>query len=246
VNYNDHQSSLPNAGQPAAVGFSLGEMHRVPLVQQIAERLRALILDGTIPAGTPLHQEKVASELGVSRTPLREAFRILEQDGLVRVSSRTGTVEVIQLTLQDAAQLYQLREVIDALAARLAAGQPLSPGLERELRQYAERMTHAVQPFDTREFLSAHTAFHLGVVQASGNTWMGQLDHVIRISSHMLHPVLRTKAERMAASASEHMAILNAIVAGQSELAEQLAREHIDRARSFWVAGQQGVLNAPI
>src|SRR5215212_4073666 len=110
---------------PENGGLRLGEMRRVPLVQQIAEQLRALIIDGTIPPGTPLLQEKVAAELGVSRTPLREAFRILEQDGLVRVSRTTGTVEVIQLTPLDAAQLYQLREVIDGLAARLAASRHL-------------------------------------------------------------------------------------------------------------------------
>jgi GntR family transcriptional regulator of vanillate catabolism len=215
--------------------LKLDEVKRAPLVQQIAEQLRALIIDGTIPPGTPLLQEKVAAELRVSRTPLREALRILEQDGLVRVARATGTVEVVRLTPEDVNHLYQLREVIDGLAARLAASQPMRPELQDELRQLADRIVWSVNPFNTREFLEVHTAFHLGVVAASRNTWMSQVDHLVRISSHMLYPVLRTGTERMAASAAEHVGILEAILDGQPELAEELARDHIRRARQFWL-----------
>lgn len=215
--------------------LKLGEVRRTPLVQQIAEQLRALIIDGTIPPGTPLLQEKVAAELGVSRTPLREAFRILEQDGLVQVTRATGTAEVVRLTARDAAHLYELREVIDGLAARLAASQPLSAGIKRDLRKYADQILVSVHPFNTREFLQAHTAFHLGIVKASGNGWMSQVDHLVRISSHMLYPVLKTGEERMALSAEEHTSILNAILAGDPEGAETLARAHIRRASQFWL-----------
>jgi GntR family transcriptional regulator of vanillate catabolism len=215
--------------------MKLGEVLRVPLAHQIAERLRALIVDGTIEPGTPLLQEKVAAELGVSRTPLREAFRILEQDGLVRVAPRSGTVGVVRLTVDDATQLYQLREVIDGLSARLAAEHSLTSAQERQLKGYAQQIVRSVTPFNTSRFLHAHTAFHLGVANASGNQWMTQFDHLIRISSHMLYPILKSEPERMVASAAEHVAILDAIIAGDAERAEQLARSHVRLARSFWV-----------
>ena len=234
-------------GNAAPGRLALGEVWRVPLVRQVAERLRTLILDGTLQPGTPLLQEKVAAELGVSRTPLREAFRLLEQDGLVRVSPTTGTVQVIRLSPDDADQLYQLREVIDGLAARLAAERPLSVDQERALRDSVDRLVGAIRPFRTREFLEAHTAFHLGIATASGNAWLAQLEHLIRISSHMLYPILKNSGERMEASAAEHVAILDAIVAGDGDRAERLARDHIRQARAFWVpelGGQADTLSA--
>jgi GntR family transcriptional regulator of vanillate catabolism len=214
--------------------LKLGELQRTPLVTQIAERLRALIIDGTIPPGMPLHQAKVASQLGVSRTPLREALRILEQDGFVRIASATGTVEVVRLTAEDAVQLYELREVIDGLAARLAARRSLTAEAERELRQLVEQILRSVRPLDSRSFLQAHNAFHLAIMAASGNTWMSRVESIVRVSSHMLYSILQTGPERLLASADEHVAILDAIARGDEEGAEYLAREHIRRARAFW------------
>jgi GntR family transcriptional regulator of vanillate catabolism len=214
--------------------LKFGELQRTPLVMQVAERLRALIIDGTIPPGMPLHQVKVATQLGVSRTPLREALRILEQDGFVRIASATGTLEVVRLTAEDAVQLYELREVIDGLAARLAAHRSPSAEEERDLRQHAEQILRLVRPLDLRPFLKAHSAFHLGIIAASGNAWMSRVESIVRVSSHMLYSMLETGPERLLAAADEHVAILDAIARRDEDGAEYLAREHIRRARAFW------------
>src|ERR1700728_4434439 len=91
------------------------------MVDRITEDLRELILDNKIPPGGVLIQTEWAEKLQVSRTPLREAFRILEQDGLVQVSNGNRTIQVVRFSDGELRDLYQVREVIDGLAARLLA-----------------------------------------------------------------------------------------------------------------------------
>src|SRR6266545_3240375 len=107
---------------------------RTRLVDEVITHLRQLILDQELPPGTALLQTELAERLGVSRTPLREAFRILEREGLVKVANGNRTIEVARFGPVDLRELYEAREVIDGLAARLQARQGLTGGLDRELR----------------------------------------------------------------------------------------------------------------
>src|SRR5579862_4729146 len=99
---------------------------RTRLVDDVTDRLRSMIIDGTLAPGTTLLQIDLAERLGVSRTPLREAFRILEYEGFVRIANGNKTLEVVDLSDDDIIELYQFREVIDGLAARLAAKRGIS------------------------------------------------------------------------------------------------------------------------
>src|SRR5687767_3149270 len=82
--------------------------------------------------GTQLTQVALANQLGVSRTPLREALRLLESEGLIRTSSTNQSVEVVAMSICDLRQMYELREVLDGLAARLAAERGLGSELDAE------------------------------------------------------------------------------------------------------------------
>src|ERR1700704_527143 len=93
----------------------LQALDRVRLVDRIIEQLRDMILDGSLPPGTRLVQEKLAADLAVSRTPLREALRVLEQDGLVSLSASSSAAVVIELDEHDVRELYEIREVLDGL-----------------------------------------------------------------------------------------------------------------------------------
>src|SRR4051794_28051850 len=119
---------IPEEFMPADAHASIELLPRMPrLVDEVVSRLRDNIIDGTIPAGSRLPQVALAEQLGVSRTPLREALRVLESEGLLRTADNNRTVEVVQVTPDDLRDMYELREVIDGLAARLAAGKGLSP-----------------------------------------------------------------------------------------------------------------------
>src|SRR5690348_13675855 len=96
---------------------------RARIVEEVLHRLRDAILSNRIPPGERLVQTELAEYFGVSRTPLREALRLLQRDGLVRVADGNGTVEVVRLSREDMIELYAIREVIDGLAARTMAEQ---------------------------------------------------------------------------------------------------------------------------
>lgn len=206
------------------------------LVDQVTERLRDQILSGALSPGTRLLQERLAQQLDVSRTPLREALRMLEKDGLVRTVETSNTVEVVQLSRQDARELYEIRAVLDGLAARLAARRKLPSEDLASLHQAVDAMTDSSDPFDTHGFLDAHTTFHLSIAEQCGNQRLKQLSPIIRMSSQMLYPTLRSVPDRMVVSAHEHAEILAAIERGDPAEAEQVARRHIETALDFWLS----------
>ena len=118
-------ASIPAA--PGAVrGRTVGDDHPIALIQMnslpglVQRELERMILAGDLPAGSPLRETEVASMLGVSRGPVREAFRALEESGLVRLEKNRG-VFVRQIDIDEADQIFELRAVLDEFAGRRAA-----------------------------------------------------------------------------------------------------------------------------
>jgi DNA-binding GntR family transcriptional regulator len=171
---------MPSPAPSVAVSFP-----RVRLVDEITRHLRELIVTGQIPAGTQLLQTELAEQLGVSRTPLREAFRILENDGIIRTSNGNRTAEVVTIGAEQLREMYEVREVIDGLAARLVARSGLTEEAEKELRQLLRRMNASIKPFDPAARIESHAAFHSLIAEASGNR-----------SLQVFIPLIRVRARR--------------------------------------------------
>ena len=213
-------------------------MARTRLVDDVTEHLRQLILDGRLAPGTRLRQIELSEQLGVSRTPLREAFRVLEQDGLLQIANGNNTVEVIDFDDHEIVQLYQIREVLDGLAARLLAQRGLSADELAELRSYLEQMDRSRRPFDVTRYSPAHAAFHARLIELSGNSRLASYRDMIGMSFKL---VTRRILARMAQSSEElqrldeifevaqrqHTAILDAVAAGDPDEAERAARRHL-------------------
>jgi GntR family transcriptional regulator, vanillate catabolism transcriptional regulator len=208
------------------------------LADEVSHLLRDLILRGELAPGTPLLQVQLAERLGVSRTPLREAFRILERDGLLRISNGNKTVEVIELGRQHLIETYQVREVIDGLAARLAATNGISDRAAGRLEQAIVRMEAASRTtLDIADYGDAHVDFHLAVLDASDNSRLDDFAQLTRFSAHML--LTRYLQQTYGADADEivhqaictgnedHRAIFDAIREGDAKAAEQAATRHI-------------------
>src|SRR5437667_7461250 len=104
-------------GRLSEVTTTLNVLNRPRLVDDVVKVLREKIIRGELPAGTQLLQIDLANQLGVSRTPLREAFRILENDGYLKTSNNNRTVEVVTFTAAEMRDMYEIREAIDGLAA---------------------------------------------------------------------------------------------------------------------------------
>lgn len=206
---------------------------RTRLVDRITRQLRDLILDQEIEPGTTLLQTEWAERLNVSRTPLREAFRILEQDGLVRVANGNRTIEVTRYTPNELYNLYEVREVIDGLAARLLATRGLPEELDLDLRQLLDEMDEATEPFEPKKWFPAHTDFHLRVVEFCGNSRLKAQLNLIRSTCFSLHAQLtddlkpETRAQVLDITRDQHEAIYQAIRSGDEVRAEASARRHI-------------------
>ena len=207
---------------------------RTRLVDEVTVRLRNLILDGGLPPGKPLLQLDLCERLGVSRTPLREAFRILESEGLVRVSNGNKTLEVINLTVSEMLELYAVREVIDGLAARLAAQRGVPAARLEQLRQLLTIMRKEAGTASVSRAI-AHADFHAGLAEVSGNRHVVNQMPLIRLTAQMLSRRMQSLAEAAPGHSAEmleegeddHLAVLAAIEAGDGRLAETIARRHI-------------------
>jgi len=138
-----------------------------PTVREVAyRRLRQLILDGTLAPATRIFENELAEQLGISRTPLREALRQLETEGLITLSARRGAV-VSGLSAAEMQQDFLIRATLEGLAIRLAAPRLTAEDfaqLERELRRMEQALTRGQRAI----FLEHHRLFHMTLFEASG------------------------------------------------------------------------------
>lgn len=206
-------------------------LKRRRLVDDAVQRLRAAILKGRMADGARLRQSDLADQLGISRTPIREALVRLQQEGLVELLPGGG-VRVKVLDLDEAVELYDVREVLDGLGARLAAGRIDAPALARLDRALA-RQAVCVERGDAGPWFAAHVAFHEEIVRAAGNRQLARLSTVVRLSIRHFHPLLLRTEHRLEHAYAEHRAIYDAIRTHDAEGAERLARAHIASAKEI-------------
>lgn len=207
----------------------LPSVRRGRLVDEVAGVLRAAIARGELAPGQHLHQEALAERLGVSRTPLREALRKLEEEGLI-VLARGRGVEVRSPDLWEAVELYEVREMVDGLAASLCA-QRSSPEERAGLRAVHRQMHQGLANWDPHRWLIGNLAFHDAIVRAARNRVLAQSLHLVRLSAQTFYPTVLLQPQRAHAACEEHAAVLRAIEAGDPREAELAARHHIVAAR---------------
>jgi len=194
------------------------------LTDQVYQRLLDAICSGELAPSARLTQEELAASFNVSRQPVLQALRLLKRDGVVIDSGRRGLI-VAPVNPNLIGQLYQVRGVLDGLAARQSAlaGAKLDPSA-------IDRGRKAVAAGRIAAMIDADIAFHNLIYAASGNPLIGESAgrhwHHIR---RAMGAVLQTAGARDSVW-DEHRAILEAIDAGDAERAEQLARGHCETA----------------
>ena len=200
----------------------------VSLADQVFEKLENDIIMGIYPCGEVLTELKLVEQLGVSRTPIREAMRRLEQERLIKESGR-GSV-VLGITKTDLEDIMDIRIRIEGLAAYYAA-KNITPQQAEELKRSIELQEFYMQRQDVDQMRKMDDRFHEMMYELCGRS-------VIRDTLQPLHrKALRYRKKsiedtvRPALSVKEHKAIVDAIVAGDAELAEKLTTEHIVNAK---------------
>lgn len=193
--------------------------------EAVYDQLRRAILRDEIPAGVPISQVQLAQRLGVSQTPLREALRLLQREGLIHAEPNRR-VRVTGLSVADLDELYALRITMEAFAIRLSVPHLTAPDLERLDMLLAEMQT-ASEEEEYERFEVPHARFHQGLVAYAGERCTQM---VAQLSDHAerYRRAYTTQAPRAwSKGIEEHRAILAACKAGDGAVAaERLARHY--------------------
>ncbi len=203
-------------------------------VAVVHERLRSAILRGAIPAGAITSQASLAKDLDAGRTPLREALRMLQREGLV-VSEPNRRVRIAELSGDDAEELYIMRIALEAVAIRITVPTLTSDDFAA-LEGYMAQMDHYMRVDDRPGMRAPHHAFHHILVAAAGprvSEMIAQLfDHAERYRLHYGANDGGWDQRR-----AEHRAIIDAAAAGDPDLAALRISEHYARTASLVFAG---------
>lgn len=213
--------------------------------QAIIDALRDQVLDGKLAPGTRLHEEALAQSLGVSRTPIRDALRILANEELLIYSPNRGYV-VRRFWDQDVLDAYDVRGTLEGMACRVVAERDLTEAARGRLQDILRQSDAVVNgpawgSDEQAEWRRLNTAFHFTLIELSGNqlllTTSRQMRRIPRIYDRRLEPedaffqTIYTR-ERRQRSHSEHLEIFDAIARRQGTRAESLMREHVYRNRA--------------
>jgi DNA-binding GntR family transcriptional regulator len=203
------------------------------LIDRVYERLVEAIADGTLAPGQRIRQEELGRMLGVSRQPISHALQLLKQQKLVAENGRRGLI-VSSVDAASIRELYQVRTVLDALTARLAAERVAERKIDMPQRRAAQRALAAglaLRPdASVLTFIQADVAFHTALYRLSGNrviedTVAAQWPHLKRSMGAVLDD-----PEQRPLVWAEHSEILRLVLAGDAAGAECAARRHTDRA----------------
>jgi len=185
-----------------------------------------MILGGGVDPDTPLSERKLAETLAIGRTPVREALRDLARDGVVEVRPARGTF-VRQLSTRDVEEIYQVRQSLEGLAARLAAERGATPELSAYGRRFRE-MAADPDGFGVGEIQQLGADFHLEVFHAADNRQLLDIYQPIRLRFSAAMGLPRYYDEDWVKVAiTEHLGILDAIEAGDGDAAERRIRDHL-------------------
>jgi DNA-binding GntR family transcriptional regulator len=223
--------------RPAEIGpgrtrskSSVLPIRRTRLVDDVTSALRDLIARGELAPGQRLVQDQLAAELGISRTPLRDALQCLQHEGLVTYSQGRG-LEVRRMEPGALLSLFEVREVIDGLGARLAA-QRATPAELRQLSRIVDDTARAIANWDPRRWLTNNLSFHDGVIAAARNDALKQVISLLQQSERAFYPRVLLHRERAEIGLQHHRRILSALVEHDPDGAERVAREHIVAIRA--------------
>jgi DNA-binding GntR family transcriptional regulator len=191
-----------------------------PITSAVHARLRDAILTLELAPGRKISQLELTRQLGVSRTPLREALRLLEREGLIAPSTPHGLVVIAPLSLDDLEDLYSLRVAGESLAMWLTV-----PILDADAVKVLAAELRAIERGDPELVRPAHRRFHAGLRAGAGQRMQRELGQLFE-HAERYQRALVTERKRRTRPQKEHRAILRACKEGDRALATQLLMQH--------------------
>lgn len=201
-----------------------------PLRKQVYEVLREAILTGKLKPGAKITEVKVAEELNVSRTPVREAIRMLELEELVAIVPQRGVFVSGIKSIKEINDIFQVRAELEGLATYLAA-KNISRQQLAQIDNYTDQLRECIAEDDLEGAVEIDIAFHQIIYEASDNKWLQKLldslfEQITRFRSQSLG-----QKGRMEEALTEHKELAEAFSDGDAEKARKIAKKHIEGAR---------------
>lgn len=237
-------SAVPAAAAAAQATIALLRAHS--LTSAVHAEIERLILAGDLAPGAKLTEALLAERLGVSRGPIREAFRILEEAGLVRQEKNRGAF-VRSIPLDEAVEIYDLRAMLEESAGRQLA-ERITPEQLRTLRTMVEQMERLVREGHdssaSDQYHLLNLAFHEALVDGVGNRKLSTLYRRLVKELSLLRRANLAGGRQIPVSVSEHRAILKAIAAGDADGAGRALRAHVLESKERTLRNQGGLAPA--
>jgi phosphonate utilization transcriptional regulator len=218
------------APAPSPHGAALDLLREQSLTSLVQRELERQIESGELAPGSKLNEADVAADLRVSRGPVREAFRALQQVGLVRTEKNRG-VYVREISLPEASEIYEVRAALEAMIGRLAAKRA-QPEQVSGLRALVKRMQAAARARDPDAYFPLNLEFHDTLAQAAGNAaLLANYRRVIRELNLYRRATLARTVDNIPVATRDHDAIVNAVAKGDEKAAERLLYDHVIGSR---------------
>jgi len=212
-------------------------MTRQPIVpaalyQEVADRLREEIFDHVLQPGEWIDEQALVARYGISRTPLREALKVLASEGLVTLKPRRGCY-VAEISKEDASEIYPVLAMLEGRCA-YEATRKLGDGAAAQLQQCHDALEQAAAPAEIRQFFEVNQEFHRLVQEQAGNRWLTQIINDLRKVLKLSRLNSLSRVGRLDSSLAEHRLILAAMLDRDAEGAEAAMRAHL-------LAGQHAI-----
>jgi phosphonate utilization transcriptional regulator len=195
------------------------------LVNVVHGELERMILSGQLAPGAKLTELTLAAKLGVSRGPLREAFRLLEEAGLVKIAKNRG-VFVRDIPVEEAVEIFDLRAAMDELVGRRLA-ENITGAQLKEIRGMVDAMEKAVKDKDTYHYHLLNLKFHDRLVELAGNSKLTEIYRKLIKELSLFRRLNLEDGWLMPVSASEHRSIVKAIATGDPDAAGKAMFDHV-------------------
>lgn len=205
-----------------------------PLREIVFESIREAIIDGKLKPGERVMEVQLAEKLGVSRTPVREAIRKLELEGLLIMEPRKGAY-VADVSLKDLVDVLEVRSSLEGLAASLAATRASEEEIE-VLKEKAAQFKECIEKNDVQGMINKDTEFHEAILQAAKNKKLTSIIESLREQLQRFRVTYFTEYNMTTYLASEHQKVLDAIESRDPDKANEYAQQHIENLEKYIVS----------
>ena len=203
------------------------KLNNRPLYEDVADRLREQIFSKKLPSGSWLDEQSLADQFGISRTPMREAIKVLASEGLVTIKMRRGAY-VTEVIRRDLEQIFTVLSLLEGQAAKEAATKATEDELNL-LDHLHHRLEKAAADRDLEQFFEINVKFHDLIQEIAGNRWMNSVVGDLRKVLKLHRRDSLTSTDRLQNSLVEHREILRALLKRDELAAESAMRKHLAR-----------------